>query len=86
MSCRTTDISTEEINRLISEHRSLVILALTAYELTSDEVIYITRQLESLKIIYFHIKSHFEYRRLLKQKSDEWKLDVYRRTALRLRR
>lgn len=74
VSCESKNVSLSEINRLTSEHPFLKDLKFDGVELTSDKVILIIRQLNSLKKFRVLLKNRFELNRLLNQKGNEWKL------------
>lgn len=74
VSCESKNVSLSEINRLTSEHPFIKDLKFDGFELTSDKVILIIRQLHSLKKFRVLLKNRFELNCLLNQKGDEWKL------------
>lgn len=74
VSSRATDVNTDEIKRLTSEHHSLVELSLTGFRIECDDVIFIMHQLGSLKKLSIDMKNRFECDRLLNLLTDnEWK-------------
>lgn len=58
--------------RFTSEHRFIVDLCLVGYRFTSDQVITIIRQLNSLKEICVLLKNRLECDRLMSQIGNEW--------------
>lgn len=70
---KSTFVTMDETKRLTSEHRSIVDLDLKDYVFTSDSVIHIIRQLNSLRNISVRMQNLVEYVRLLNQKSNEWR-------------
>lgn len=70
-----TDVHIDELKRLTSEHCSIEALHLDGYFFTSDDVIFIIRQLNSLKKMSIEMKNGFECDRLSKQLGSEWKYE-----------
>lgn len=72
-----TDVTTDEVKRLISEHPFIIDLTLSGYLFKCDDAVFMIHQLISLKKISICVKSRFEYDRLLNQMGNEWKNDSY---------
>lgn len=73
----STEVKPSEIQRLASEHPTLVKLDVKVYKFTADTAIALIRQLNSLKQFHFQIDDPFEYNKFVSQLDNQWYVTIY---------